>query len=141
MDKLRKEILTISVHVTRIDKVEGSTGEAIMIYFTGHADCEAFKGSIINEGVDTQKNYYGMNKMLSARYMLEGIDSKGEACHLFIENNASIPLEEEGKIQTVPKIITDSKELAWLETADLTGEIEFVNGDLVIHIFNESGGK
>lgn len=137
MNFSKKEILTISIHITKVDKIEGNTGEVIMIYFTGHVDGELFKGSIKQEGIDTQLHYFSKIKTLSARYLLEGTDYEGKPCHLFIENNATIQLDSKSdeNIKTHPKIITDSKVLAWLETADLCGEIEATKDELLIHIY------
>ena len=50
---------------------------------------------------------------------------------MFIENNG---VSEEGReLRTKPEIVTDSAALAWLESAELVGEIEG-GEELVIHI-------
>ena len=70
---------------------------------------------------------------MSARYMLEGIDSEGQSCRIFIENNGT---DINGDIQTTPMILTDSKVLAWLETAELTGRLDFAGEEMIIRIFS-----
>jgi hypothetical protein len=131
----RNEVLTIFIHIISIDEIKGDHGNVVMIAFDGYSDCENFKGKIEKNGVDTQISYQGMPQMLSARYLLKGKDIKGNNCSIFIENNAIV--KENEPLKTNPKIITDSKELSWLETANLSGEIENSTDGLIIHIFEE----
>ncbi len=42
--------------------------------------------------------------MLSARYILEGVDGDGNECRVFVENNGQV--EENGQINAVPHIVT-----------------------------------
>jgi len=71
---IKKEVLTIYVKVTEVYEVKGKIGEASMLCFEGYADCENVKGVILPGGVDTQKEFYGNNRVLSARYIIDGID-------------------------------------------------------------------
>ena len=130
----RKEVLTINVEITGVCEVKGNTGEALMIHFGGSANCELFQGMILPGGVDTQKEWYGTPRTLSARYILEGTDVTGNFCHIFIENNG-VSEGDQGFASTVPKILTDSKALAFLETAKLTGTITPAPQGVTIHIF------
>ncbi len=132
--KDKKEVLTINVKTTSADKVKGKTGEASMIHFGGSANCELFKGKILPGGVDTQKEWYGNPRTLSARYILEGTDCAGKTCRIFIENRAEVE-GEKGVTHTLPKILTDSEELEFLETAKLTGVITPAVDGIIIHIF------
>lgn len=125
-----KEVLTITIDITGSSKVKGITGEAEMLSFTGTADCELFHGKTISEGVDTQMELQGSVRTLSARYVLKGLDYTGKECCIFIENNGTI---ENGVITTIPKIITDSEALAFLEKANLKGTATF-DPQLTIHI-------
>ena len=131
---MSQEVLTISVKITDNYWVEGSTGRTGMITFTGDADCPLFKGHILPGGVDTQTIQPGL-LTLSARYMLEGEDSHGTPCHVFIENNGSVEKVSQ-PMRTIPKITTDSPHLQWLEHASLYGTLE-PNGEnaVLIHIF------
>jgi len=132
----KKEVLTIYVKVTEVYEVKGKIGEASMLHFEGYADCENVKGVILPGGVDTQKEFYGNNRVLSARYIIDGIDGAGEKCRIFIENIGII--QDGGQIKTTPKIITDSVHLSYLETAALEGVIEFgdtVDRGIIIHIY------
>ena len=92
-----EEILRVMVRLDGISEVEGKTGAARMIAFSGEADGPYFSGKILPHGVDTQKSEAGKPLQLSARYMLEGIDCTGKQCCLFIENNGE---EAGGQIVT-----------------------------------------
>lgn len=121
---MKSEILTIHVLCTQEQRVRGIGGvEVGMILFTGTADHPNFRGEILPGGCDTQV-CLGDHVRLSARYMLEGVDCAGERCRIFIENNGRIPLPPVDPVTyTTPKITTDSKALAWMETANLSGTV------------------
>ena len=125
------EILRLYINLTEINEVVSDEITAKMLLFDGTCQGEYFNGTILNGGVDTQLILPDGTGTLSARYIVEGHDCKGHACRLFIENNAQVGNE---KTVTHPKIITDSRELKWLETESLTGRIENENGQLVIVI-------
>ena len=125
------EVLRLYINLTEINEVKSDTVIAKMLLFNGECKGEYFNGTIMNGGVDTQMIYADGTGTLSARYIIEGRDCKGNTCRLFIENNAKIG---EGSNTTVPKIITDSQELKWLESVDLVGRIENENGQLMILI-------
>ncbi len=95
-----------------------------------------FSVEILNGGVDTQLIGADRRAVLSARYMLQGRDSKNNSCRLFIENNAETG---EGITYTRPKIVTDSSDLKWLEKEDLIGRIADEDGKLVIMIDKADG--
>ena len=130
---MKKEILTVNVKLTKFDEVKGQSGEALMIHFDGDATGEYFNGIILPGGVDTQREMKGSARVLSARYILEGKDFKGNACKIFVENNGSF--DENGNIVTHPTILTDSIDLAFLETADITGTISDIPGGVQIHLW------
>ncbi len=94
-------------------KFETETGEVSMIPFYGTVKGKLFNGIVEPWGVDTQvKNQIGIRHM-SARYMLTGIDSAGEKCHIYVENNGWMTDDRPSrKFRTVPTFITDSKTLA-----------------------------
>lgn len=129
------EVLRIKVYLTDNILVEGQADKALMLPFTGECDCPLFKGKILSGGVDTQRITRDGRTALSARYTLEGTDADGQPCRIFIENTAtSAPGQE---MVTHPVIRTDSKSLAWLETADLTGRIEHCDDHIEIVIRSE----
>jgi len=90
------------------------------VYFTGYCESNLFTGCI-TEGVDHQA-YIGHECVkMSAIYTFLGVDGKGEKCKMQVCNNRSGDTWK-------PKIQTDSKELSWLNGADLTAVVE--PGDL-----------
>ena len=105
-----------------------------MILFDGYCDSSLFHGKILQGGVDTQRYFADGSGSISARYMLQGVDADGLPCRIFIENQAEV---NNGIFKkTTPKIFTDSLCLKWLETANLYGEVETVDGGVVI-VINE----
>lgn len=122
------EILRVYVNVTECHEVVSGDKTVRMLPFEGTCDGPFFKGTIMSGGVDTQKGYADGTGTLSARYMIEGTDCEGNACRLFIENNAKF------NEPTVPSILTDSPALKWMETAKLQGRLEFPDGKLNIVI-------
>lgn len=115
------EILRLYINLTEINEVVSDSVTAKMLLFDGTCKSDIFNGTILHGGVDTQMVYPDGTGTLSARYIVEGQDNKGNSCRLFIENNAKLGADQ---IVTEPKIVTDSKELKWLETTKLVGRIE-----------------
>ena len=116
------EVLRIKVYLTDNIATRGHADTAVMLPFTGTCDCPLFKGKVLPGAADTQRITADGRRTLSARYTLEGVDDQGQPCRLFIDNAAT--LDKEGIGLTRPTIRTDSASLRWLETADLTGNIE-----------------
>lgn len=131
-----QDVLTIKVVIIGADVVKGHGAEACMLAFDGTCECENFHGKVLPGGVDTQQEWYPNARTLSARYMLEGVDATGAACKIFIENNAVLDADGQAAY-TVPKVITDSDALAWLETTALKGTIEPWERGVIIHIFED----
>lgn len=129
----KDEIITLRFRITNSETVEGQKERAVMLFFEGTTDTKWFQGRTLPGSIDTQLQKEGKPSRLSARYILEGIDSEGENCRIFIENNGT---DINGEIQTTPMILTDSKALAWLETAELTGRLDFVGEEMIIRIFS-----
>ena len=129
------EVLRIKVYLTGHTAVEGRADTAVMLPFTGECDSPIFKGKILPGGVDTQRVDKDGKCKLSARYTLEGVDSTGKPCKLFIQNEGvSLP---GGEMHTHPIFRTDSEALRWLETADLTGRIEHCDDHIEIVLSSE----
>ena len=129
------EIMRIKVYLTGHTAVAGHGDTAVMLPFTGACDSPIFRGKILPGGVDTQRVDKAGKCKLSARYTLEGVDSKGQPCKLFIQNEGvSLPGDE---MVTHPIFRTDSEALRWLETADLTGRIEHCGDHIEIVLSSE----
>ncbi len=112
-------------------EVKGHIGSATMILFHGECRTDFFTGKILPGAVDTQSGLAGKPWMLSARYILEGRDSSGHNCRIFVENNGTVMLG--GEICTKPRFFTDSAELAWLEDADFEGAVIPTEKGVKIH--------
>jgi len=125
--------LIVTVNVTTYDAqmLEGRNSRVVMIPFSCTAEGNYFSGKSVADGIDTQiTTTDGFS--LSARYMLEGTDRSGKSCRLFIENNGT------SLDNCVPKIYTDSEELAFLENAKLTADVECVENGVVVKIYLQS---
>ena len=131
--------LILQIHV-RMDMkdcsfLKGPAGEVVMIPFSGTAEGEIFNGVVRPGGVDCQRvNLVGVRHM-SARYLLEGEDSAGEKCHIFIENNGWFETQST-PFKTVPTFMTDSKTLApYLHQNKFRGEGHPREGGVTIKFF------
>ena len=117
-----QEVLRIDVVLDQIKTVQGAGGEVTMILFHGTFSCELGNGRVLPGGVDTQIQRQGEDKVLSARYILEGEDKNQKSFHIFVENNGTCT---KGKtLKTCPVVYTDAKELQWMEKEKLTGIVE-----------------
>lgn len=126
-----KEILSI-----KITGAEGSSSvtcndslAASFVAFSGYCDNEYFKGKILPGAFDNQKKIDGRTT-LSARYMLEGKDKANQKCKIFIENNAI-----EGSSYSQPRVFTDSKALAFLNTSELIGYLDHSDNQFYVRIY------
>lgn len=117
-----KEILRIDVTLDEVEKVHGAGGDVTMICFHGTFACAFGSGKILPGGVDTQIQKEGGDKLLSARYILEGKDAQGSPFRIFVENNGIC--KEGESILTHPVIYTDTEKLQWMEQAKMLGIVE-----------------
>lgn len=108
--------------------VSGSERTIVMIPFTGVATGPYFSGKTIGVCADTQNCKDG-GCILSARYMLEGEDFKGEKCRIFIENNGA------SMDNCVPTVVTDSKALCEWEKTPLKAVVEPAEGGVIVKIY------
>ncbi len=125
-------ILTIHVLCTGAETVKGQRETITMVPFTGRSEGPFFFGETIGPGVDTQRIGTDGTVRLSARYMLEGRDSGGNPCRLFIENQNGA----DGVLR--PRIVTDSPLLAAWEDASLRSEVDGVPGGVTVRIWRET---
>lgn len=125
-----KEILAITITgAGGSSAVECDSGRAARYTaFGGYCDNGFFKGEVLPGGFDNMRKEDGV-ETLSARYMLKGVDSRGDSCHIFIENNAV-----KGSSYSKPAVFTDSKALSFLNKADLIGYLDN-EGKFTVRIF------
>jgi len=126
----RKEILTIRIILTRKETMMEGEVRIDRLFFTGYCETEYFQGTVLPEGCDVQKHYPDKEAEIRAEYTLEGLDIKGERCHIHIVNKW-------GENDWKPVIETDSAELSWMNHADLTAVIEGGDGGPTIRIFGK----
>lgn len=127
-----KPILILNITILNTWEVRTKEIKIVQILFEGTAEGPYFQGMILPGGVDTQKIYPDGSGVLNARYMLEGKDSEGRECRIFIDNTAEL-----GSNETVPRIVTDSAILQKFAEKELTGEMEMKEGHLIIEIFEK----
>ncbi len=112
-----EKVFTVHVKPEKPITLNNGYGDTVvMIPFTGSVTGKYFEGKVCSGGVDTQIiGKYGDRHTLSARYMLEGKDYKGENCKIFIENNGDMKKKRKDVLfRTYPQIITDSEALNFL---------------------------
>ena len=138
-DKLIMEVL-VSIEGKDVSFLKGPAGEVVMIPFGGTVQGEIFNGVVCPGGVDCQRvNLTGVRHMC-ARYMLEGTDSAGEKCHIFVDNNGWFN-GMQSPFQTVPTFMTDSKTLApSLHQNKFRGEGHPREGGVTIKFFEVDNG-
>ncbi|MBE5921953.1 MAG: DUF3237 family protein [Lachnospiraceae bacterium] len=127
------EIFDITIFIQDVTEVKAEDKMVKMISFSGNCNSQYFQGEILPGGIDTQVIQANGKGTLSARYMMRGIDSSKASCCVFVENNGV--MAENGEIETIPKIVTDSKELAWLQNAPLHGKLVMEKGALHVKIY------
>ncbi len=122
-------LMEIDIRIKGSQFVAGHTRDICMIEFDGTATGPYFNGKVIGTGVDTQKIEKTKEMALSARYMLDGKDSVGNECRMFIENNGS------DFDNCKPTVYTNSPVLADWETTDLTAKVIPKEGGVTIQIY------
>lgn len=128
-----RELFVFNIDIGWSDEVNGTNGSSSMIHFGGSSSCANFTGKIVADCTDTRLRYTGQIQTLSARYILDGKDSKGKACRIFVDN---MGIDDNGMV-TEPMIITDNPDFAWIESAPLHGTVSWGNG-LQIHMWTVS---
>ena len=123
-----RHIMTINVRTYDAQAVEGKGAKIVMIPFSAETDSELFRGRTLENGVDTQRIFPDGTLILSARYMLAGKDAAGNDCRVFIENTGT------SLDNFKPVIFTDSPELAFLESAELSASVEPCPGGVTVTI-------
>lgn len=130
-----KEILTILILIGATHHVEDGEKGVTMINFTGHAKSDYFEGEVLSGGVDTQTHWTRDSTTLSARYMLQGKDSDGKECFVFVQNEGGFFPSSDGS--TRPQIVTNSEVLKKFCREPLTGKLDFAQEGLTIRIYGK----
>ncbi len=116
---LRGKRARFSVRVVITGAKDRKEGEETVrdVYFTGWCDSEIFKGAVQPGACDTQRVTPSGALVCRAVYTLSGLDEAGEACSVSVVNTL-----RDGAWK--PQVRTDSKRLAWMNTADWTAILE-----------------
>lgn len=125
-----RELFTFMIDIGASEEVHGNTANTSMIHFGGRGKCDNFTGEVVADSVDTRIQFNGQVQTLSARYILNGTDAKGNPCNVYVENNG---IDDNGMV-TEPIIITDCPDYAWIETAPLHGTVSW-SPQLTIHMW------
>lgn len=106
-------IFHITLDPKETNTLKASSGEACVIPFGGHVESPMFSGTVLPGAADIQTvNAAGVRHMC-AKYMFDGTDSEGNACKLFVENNAYTPRDYfKMPFDATPTFLTDSPVLA-----------------------------
>ncbi|OUM63560.1 hypothetical protein PIROE2DRAFT_9839 [Piromyces sp. E2] len=137
--KYTKEVFAVNLIETHKYSVDGNTCYVEMIYLEGSCAGEYFNGELIFKDSSTVVKRFKDGRIEStARYYVNGTDYENNAGHIHFEDNL-LGYDENQRPVTVPTIITDIQNLAWLQTADIIGVMEKTDeGRLVHYMWNES---
>lgn len=124
-----EKVMEIAIRIKGSEFVAGHTKDVCMIQFDGTATGPYFQGEVIGAGVDTQKIEKTKEMVLSARYMLEGVDADKNPCRIFIENNGS------DFDNCKPTVYTNSPLLADWETSELKAKVIPCDGGVTIEVY------
>lgn len=130
---MNEPVLTLKIQLLESYYIASEKKRVCQILFNGHAEGEYFQGDILPGAVDTQMIEPDGSGILNARYTLKGKDASGENCLLFIENTADL-----GESVTRPKIVTDSRQLAWMNDSRFSGLMNVDGDSLTIEIRKET---
>lgn len=130
---MNEPVLTLKIQLLESYYIVSEKKRVCQILFNGHAEGEYFQGDILPGAVDTQMIEPDGSGILNARYTLKGKDASGENCLLFIENTADL-----GESVTRPKIVTDSRQLAWMNDSRFSGLMNVDGDSLTIEIRKET---
>ncbi len=131
-----EKVLEFKIELDEIYEVNGSLGNVAMILFRGICESDIFQGKVLPGAVDTQVQRNGADKIISAKYILEGTDQLGCKCRIFVDNCGTVR-NGTSLLKTKPMIMTDSVALKWLETANLSGSVEQEQDYIIIKIYHE----
>lgn len=130
---MNEPVLTLKIQLLESYYIASEKKRVCQILFNGHAEGEYFQGDILPGAVDTQMIEPDGSGILNARYTLKGKDASGESCLLFIENTADL-----GESVIRPKIVTDSRQLAWMNDSRFSGLMNVDGDSLTIEIRKET---
>jgi len=134
-DRLIFEVI-VQIDPAQVSPLKGPAGEVVMIPFSGTVAGEIFNGKVLPGGVDTQTVDQNGVRHMSARYMLEGVDARGQQCRIYIDNNGWFTGPMSLPFKTIPTLMTDSPTLAdYLHRNRFRTEGHSHPGGVIIKVF------
>ena len=141
-DVYTEELFSMAITEKGSETVEGTTCTVEMQLFDAVVTGDKFEGSTKANACNSNvsKTYTDGKVTSQARFILEGTDSKGNSCQIYIQDDGVMT---DNVVLTRPIIFTDSKELEWLETADIQGRVvtDADGKKTVKYMYNPSGDK
>ena len=133
MDKLHaaglEEVLTVDVVLTGFEETAQPDGSKLLhLPFAGQAIGSLFTGEIQPGAADDQIHRNGRMDTAVADYVILGTDYAGQECSVHVVNRY---LDGQWK----PTVITDSKALDFLNSADCSAVLELRKQGPIVHIF------
>ena len=129
----------IFIDNTQASHLESPFGQVAFIPFTGKVESALFTGEILPGGCDVQMEDPAGARHMCARYMFKGVDSAGNACQLFVDNNGwfNRANRKDPFISACPRFITDSPVLGeYLAQSRFRSEVHPGEGGVTIKIFD-----
>lgn len=115
-----------------------SNGKVTFIPFGGTVESDLFTGTVRPGAADVQVTNAAGTRHMCARYIFEGVDCKGQPCHLFVDNNGYFERDHMPRpFETCPTFMTDSEALApYLHGAHFRAEGHPLEGGVLIRVFD-----
>lgn len=106
-------IFEVSIDSKDVTQMNCPYGSISILPFHAKVTSELFTGETLPGAVDVQQENAAGIRNMSARYAFRGIDSEGNPCTLFVDNEAwfSGSRKHEPVIHACPRFLTDSPAL------------------------------
>lgn len=102
----------IEINKEDITRMENKSGKVTVIPFGGSVESELFTGTVRPGAADVQITNAAGIRHLHAQYIFEGVNGKGEPCHLFVDNNGYFePNSSPSPFVAYPTFLSDDEDL------------------------------
>ena len=114
-------------------------GGVTFIPFTATVESALFTGNTVPGACDVQVENPAGSRNMCAKYMFKGVDSAGNACHLFVENNGYLAevMRNDPFFHAYPRFLTDSPVLGeYLSQQRFRSEVQGRDWGVEIRIYD-----
>ena len=114
------------------------------IPFTATVESTLFTGKTLPGACDVQVENPAGSRNMCAKYMFEGMDSAGNACKLYVENNGYLAevMRNDAFFHACPRFITDSPVLGeYLSQQRFRSEVQGRDWGVEIRIYDALQGS